>query len=211
MDRGAIAAGALAAAAASIALAAATLPCRAAPPASSDDGHEEERLRQLRLGQLRTRAKAAGVDEKTVAGALDADDPKSALVALVLERSAATAGGTTTHGLRSELDAMRPGELHLRALADGATDQDVADALDHPDGPHQALVALILRLSSDPDGQMRSLLAKGASAALAAISRVLEQAVDALEQRAVSSPRTARRPVRTVVDTTCECTVARRV
>ena len=137
MDRGAIAAGALAAAAASIALAAATLPCRAAPPASSDDGHEKERLRQLRLGQLRTRAKAAGVDEKTVAGALDADDPKSALVALVLERSAATAGGTTTHGLRSELDAMRPGELHLRALADGATDQDVADALDHPDGPHR--------------------------------------------------------------------------
>ena len=105
LDRGAIAAGALAAAAASIALAAATLPCRAAPPASSDDGHEEERLRQLRLGQLRTRAKAAGVDEKTVAGALDADE--------VLERSAATAGGTTTHGLRSELDAMRPGELHL--------------------------------------------------------------------------------------------------
>ena len=80
-------------------------------------------------------------------------------------------------------------------------------------------MALILRLSSDPDGQMRSLLAKGASAALAAISRVLEQAVDALEQRAVSSPRTARRPVRTVVDSVeallvsmderwCECVSA---
>jgi hypothetical protein len=43
-------------------------------------------LRGLRLAQLRKRALGAGVSEEAVEGALDADDPKAALVSLVVSR-----------------------------------------------------------------------------------------------------------------------------
>ena len=47
-----------------------------------------EELRGLRLSELRKRAAAAPVDEAALEAALDADEPKAAVVALLLRAAA---------------------------------------------------------------------------------------------------------------------------
>jgi hypothetical protein len=108
----------------------------------------------LKLGELSQRAKAAGVDEHAVLDALDADDAKAALIALILARSAAPAPDPLEE-LRAELSELRLGALSKRAREAGASEEQVMAAQD-TDEPKESLIALILVASSTKLGNRKS-------------------------------------------------------
>eukprot|EP01047_Picozoa_sp_COSAG01_P028404 COSAG01_NODE_1906_length_8932_cov_6.105263_7_plen_1049_part_00 len=111
-------------------------------------------LAELKLGELSQRAKAAGVDEHAVLDALDADDAKAALIALILARSAAPAPDPLEE-LRAELSELRLGALSKRAREAGASEEQVMAAQD-TDEPKESLIALILVASSTKLGNRKS-------------------------------------------------------
>jgi hypothetical protein len=93
-------------------------------------------LQQPRLAELRQRALTAGVDGGLVDDALDAQDARAALVALVAKQSGR---------LRAELEALRTKDLRRRAKADGASPAQLEAAAD-ADEPRAAAVELVLLL-----------------------------------------------------------------
>ena len=61
-----------------------SLPTLSPPPAPPDPEQQRQELRQLKKSQLHKRAAKAGVGQETLDSAHDADDPKEALVELVM-------------------------------------------------------------------------------------------------------------------------------
>ena len=85
--------------------------------AAPADGRSLAAMRRLRLGELKARAERSGVAQATILAALDVDDPKEALVALV-----ASAVGKEGTAARNELRALSMGEhTSLTEQADGAS------------------------------------------------------------------------------------------
>jgi hypothetical protein len=105
---------------------------------SSSGLHGE--LRALKPTQLRKRAKAAGADPDALDAADDADAPKEALIALIVELEAAAGGGDA---LRAELEGMKVSKLKKRAAKDGVAGSDIEEADDAAE-PKEQLVRLIL-------------------------------------------------------------------
>jgi hypothetical protein len=132
------------------------------------DSRRQE-LAQLRLKELRARAKEAGVEERQLEDAIDSDDPRGAVIELLLlhplEPRADSDSITPRHGehqdavsandggvLRAELSAMKLSELRKRAHADGVDEQAMEDASDGDDEGN-ALIALIAARQPAPATQ----------------------------------------------------------
>jgi lambda repressor-like predicted transcriptional regulator len=100
-----------------------------------------QELQGLRLKELRKRAREAGVDEEALENSTDAPDPKSAVIALLLELSDASSAGDAA--LRQELQGLRLKELRKMAREAGVDDNALEDALEAGD-PKAEVIALLL-------------------------------------------------------------------
>jgi hypothetical protein len=82
----------------------------------------------------------------------DADDPKQAIIALILKASQAKAEGearkaATHRAMKAELEQLKMPELRQRATAAGVPADSVEDARD-ADDPKAAMIELILGQSA---------------------------------------------------------------
>eukprot|EP01046_Picozoa_sp_COSAG06_P007873 COSAG06_NODE_392_length_16344_cov_4.086981_12_plen_1028_part_00 len=163
---------------------------------------EGSQLRQLGVGALQTRAAAQGVDAGPIEDALDAEDPKGALIALILGAGESASDAiSSSSSLREELRGLRLKQLRQRAAVEGLGEDAIDDALDGDD-PKAALIDLLAdRVASRGPAQgVLSSLEGGGDACAEMLSGVLDHAMDVLEQLSMSSPRKARRSVRDVSD-----------
>ena len=122
-------------------------------------------LETLRLKELRARAKAEGAEPEQLEEAADADDPKQAVIDLLLGLHATTVdtrvsgptklplrtGNTRAHetalrtgALRAELEGLRLKELRQRAREQDVSPEEMEEAADS-DEPKAAMVELLLR------------------------------------------------------------------
>lgn len=122
-------------------------------------------LAPLRASELRQRATELGVSDRAIDDADDGDNPRAALIDLILEKEeeeaepaaeAARAGsGGQSDGqaeaaqaaadavLRAELIPLRLSDLKRRAAASGAAAEDIED-IDNEDDPREAAIGLII-------------------------------------------------------------------
>ena len=119
-------------------------------------------LESLRLKELRARAKAEGAEPEQLEEAADADDPKQAVIDLLLGLHAKTVdtgptklplrtSNTRAHesalrtgALRAELEGLRLKELRQRAREQDVSPEEMEEAADS-DEPKAAMVELLLR------------------------------------------------------------------
>ena len=98
-----------------------------------------QQLQEMKVTALQKRAISEGVDAQAADDALDDDDPKAALIALIT--ASADSGDAE---LRRELESLRLKELRARARRQGVDDAAMEEAIDSDD-PRQAFVELLLR------------------------------------------------------------------
>jgi hypothetical protein len=101
------------------------------------------------LKELRARARADGVDADELEDAADMDDPKAAVIDLLLERRASRAppADADEAALREELLGLKFKELRHRAKQRGIDEEALEDAADH-DEPRQAVIELLVGAAS---------------------------------------------------------------
>ena len=104
----------------------------------------EAELRAMKLGALSKRAVAAGATPEELEAAQDADDPKAAVIALVLRHEIDPA-----EALRQELSQLKLGALSRRAAAARVDAGALEVALDD-DAPQLAVIDLIVRAELQP-------------------------------------------------------------
>ena len=102
--------------------------------AAALDDHRSE-LNTLRLRELRARAKAAGVGTDQLDVAMDADDPKAAVINLLVDLRVDSA---------RKLESLRLKELRAKARGAGY-DTDTLDEVMDSDEPKAALIELLLK------------------------------------------------------------------
>eukprot|EP01045_Picozoa_sp_COSAG04_P004647 COSAG04_NODE_205_length_20393_cov_45.275796_13_plen_2486_part_00 len=119
------------------------------PPPDATDALRSE-LEQLKPAALLRRAKEADVDEAALDEALDADDPKSVLIDLLLQQPPLPAAAADD-ALRAELGALKVSALRKRALSGSVDAAELEGAMDSDD-PHGALVDLLLAAEAAPAG-----------------------------------------------------------
>lgn len=101
-------------------------------------------LEGLETVVLQRRAEDCSIPSSKIENAMDCDEPKSALIELILQyHSTKHARGKTKHQYRQELLQLRVAALQERALCDGVDRTAVEDALDSS-SPKDVLVALLL-------------------------------------------------------------------
>ena len=117
-----------------------------------------QELQEFKLTALRHRARSEGIDECALEEATDADDPKAAVMALLLRshvESLKQAGmpSRARELHRSELQQLGLKELRLRARAAGVDEQAMEDVLD-ADEPTAAMAELLMDTSAThvPEG-----------------------------------------------------------
>ena len=98
-------------------------------------------LSALRLKELRKRARDSGVDSTLLEDAADSDDPKSAVIELLIADQLSSAGPSEAD-LRAELELLRLKELRGRAKAAGISTDALEDAADSDD-PKSAVIELL--------------------------------------------------------------------
>ena len=120
------------------------------------DGRLAAELRSLKLSQLLSRATATGsLSDDQIQQAQDDEDPRAALVVLLLEAASANAGSRAEHRLREELRGLKISALRTRARAEGAADDELDDAVD-TERPLEAITELIVSYAArrvDDGGQ----------------------------------------------------------
>ena len=114
------------------------------PPDDGTDAPLRAELAGLRLKELRSRAKAEGAEPEQLEEAADADDPKQAVIELLVALRADASGSGDTEALRAELEGMRLKDLRQRARSQGAGADEMEEAADSDD-PKTAMVELLLR------------------------------------------------------------------
>jgi hypothetical protein len=105
-------------------------------------------LQGLRLKDLRKRARDGGIGAQLLEDAADADDPKSAVIELLMDKKEHNTSLTAQEAdseaaLRSELDTLRLKELRSRAKTAGVSADDLEDAADSDD-PKGYVIQLLL-------------------------------------------------------------------
>jgi hypothetical protein len=113
------------------------------PPPGGDATALRAELEALKPSGRKKRAVAAGATEEAIEEALDAVDPLSALAELILALEKPAGGATSAAALRTELEALKPSARKKRAVAAGASEEEIEEALD-ADDPIGTLVALVL-------------------------------------------------------------------
>eukprot|EP01051_Picozoa_sp_SAG22_P004182 SAG22_NODE_218_length_14885_cov_24.733699_3_plen_893_part_00 len=123
-----------------------------ADPSGSDGGGEDARLlrqelQQMKVMALHRRAAAEGVPTGALEDAMESDQPKQELVALLIKQVGATAANRfeEQQELRQELGELRLMALHKRASGTelGLQTEQVDDAMESDD-PKRALVELLV-------------------------------------------------------------------
>eukprot|EP01048_Picozoa_sp_COSAG05_P004856 COSAG05_NODE_275_length_12406_cov_12.621841_19_plen_190_part_00 len=114
-------------------------------------------LSVLKLGALQKKAAGEGADAEKITQALDADEPREALVGVILDmmgqelaahaavEAANAARENQLCDLRTELATLKLGALQRKAAEEGADADAMAEALD-ADDPKEALSNLLLDL-----------------------------------------------------------------
>jgi hypothetical protein len=137
-------------------------------PARALDSTEElevlrAELAPMKMSHLKKRALVVGVDEEVLDDVDDADDPKEAILTLLLdlhrkdlEAAADNGGEAELEALRAELAPMKVSHLKKRALAAGV-DEEVLDDVDDAEDPKDALISVLVEehrktLESQDDG-----------------------------------------------------------
>jgi DNA-binding phage protein len=138
---------------------------RATPLDADVSGALRAELAGLKQGALSRRAREAGVTDEQLDDALDADDPKEAVVELIVRAMASGAGAAAAGAraswaapdvaqaaaagpsLREELAEFRNKQLKTRAKAGGASEHQIDD-VDDADDPKAALIDLIVALET---------------------------------------------------------------
>ena len=90
---------------------------------------------------MRKRARDSGVDSTLLEDAADSDDPKSAVIELLIADQLSSAGPSEVD-LRAELELLRLKELRGRAKAAGISTDALEDAADSDD-PKSAVIELL--------------------------------------------------------------------
>eukprot|EP01050_Picozoa_sp_SAG11_P014886 SAG11_NODE_1878_length_4131_cov_81.001984_1_plen_1376_part_11 len=160
-------------------------------------------LRGLKLNQLRKRALANGGGNESVEAAMDAEEPKAALIDLLVELDLAE--DLADDSMRAELSGLKMSEIRKRAVAAGATSADV-DAADESEDPKSFWIERLMALSVSAAGhaQVSGLVSMlgGADSSVAAtrLEEVLERGAELLDAMLVSTKRKARRPLQQLLD-----------
>ena len=115
-------------------------------PTAADDTSpatdpQRAELGGLRLKALLSRARADGVDADSLKDAMDNDDPKQAVIELLVQHASPT--GADQGALRRELSGLRLKELRARAKVAEVGADDLLDAAD-ADDPKAATIELLL-------------------------------------------------------------------
>jgi hypothetical protein len=100
-------------------------------------------LQGLRLKELRKRARDAGVDADSLEDTTDSDDPKAAVIELLMVRYKPLAADDRKAAHRAELEGLRLKELRKRAKAAGIDADDLEDTIESDD-PKAAVIQLLL-------------------------------------------------------------------
>eukprot|EP01043_Picozoa_sp_COSAG02_P025347 COSAG02_NODE_1421_length_12690_cov_13.851561_3_plen_491_part_00 len=124
--------------------------------------NQEAELQACKLPELRTKATEAGCDEDAIEDARDANDPKAALIALIVAATPAAPpaavpavlAGPTPAEQEAELQACKLPELRKKATEAGCDEDAIEDARDAND-PKAALIALIMSRTKNSDGALR--------------------------------------------------------
>ena len=92
-----------------------------------------------------------GADEGAVTLAVDSDDPKSALIELLLERHASVvkADSARIANLRQELSSLTLTALQKRVAAAGFSEEQLESAVDS-DEPKDSLIGLLVSAGDTP-------------------------------------------------------------
>eukprot|EP01047_Picozoa_sp_COSAG01_P044025 COSAG01_NODE_3950_length_5502_cov_2.057561_1_plen_979_part_00 len=119
-------------------------------------------LAAMELGDLFTHAETEGVAEADLTDALDADDPKSTIIALLVKKAQPQEPDLQKRGqrsliLRTELENLRLGALKLRATSEGLAHMEITRALNSGGDPKHALVLLLLERQDEVEDQLASL------------------------------------------------------
>eukprot|EP01050_Picozoa_sp_SAG11_P004085 SAG11_NODE_252_length_11593_cov_7.436663_3_plen_1076_part_00 len=181
--------------------------------ASPSTEHATQELAQLKMSDLKKRARAAGVTAAQLEAADDSEDPTAALIATLLQSSAVgsdvdptTSEAAHAAELRAELAELKSSELRKRAVAAGATSADM-DAADDSKNPKAFLIEKLVALSSVSEhGEQLSALVgllcgpDSSEAAASRLGEVLERGAELLDSLLVSTPRKARRSLQQLLD-----------
>ena len=89
-----------------------------------------------------SRARADGVDADSLEDAMDNDDPKQAVIELLVQQASSDAGAEQD-ALRCELSGLRLKELRARAKVAEVSADDLLEAAD-ADDPKAATIELLL-------------------------------------------------------------------
>ena len=103
-------------------------------------------LEGLRVMALQRRALTEGIDESHIEDAMDGNDPKQALIALLLQQCASETDGEEVKlqaARREELQGLRVMALQKKAIAEGVEPSKLEDAMDS-DEPKATLIELLL-------------------------------------------------------------------
>ena len=115
------------------------------------DGGERTGLESHRVSALAAQARAEGVDDIKVDEALDSNNPKAALISLILSvrRAARSADAARSQALETQLKELGVSSLRKRAAACGVDSDSIDQALDSS-SPKHTLIQLILSAPSAP-------------------------------------------------------------
>jgi hypothetical protein len=113
--------------------------------ADHDSQHHQAMLAALNVRQLRQRATSVGVDAAAIEHARDSDDPKAAIIALIVARaqSKETGADHDSQHHQAMLAALNVGQLRQRATSVGVDAAAIEHARDSDD-PKAAIIALIV-------------------------------------------------------------------
>ena len=151
----------------------------------------EKELTAMKTSALRKRAVAAKIDSLDLEAVDDADDPKAAIIALLLGAhvsSESDAAGekeaAEKEALLAELTAMKTSALRKRAVAAKIDSLDL-EAVDDADDPKAAIIALLLgaHVSSESDAAGE----KEAAEKEALLAELTAMKTSALRKRAVAA------------------------
>lgn len=146
---------------------------KAARVRAEKDASLRMELASLRLSQLKKRAHSEGVDEDTVDGLDDEDDPKAAAIELLVssafmvsdaEEEVARVRAEKEASLRVELASLKLSQLKKRARSEGV-EKDAIEGLDDESDPKSAAIDLLVAGASewwDVDESMKANEVNGA-------------------------------------------------
>ena len=122
------------------------------PEAADRSSALRAELTPLTIKALKRRALAAGMGSDAVEDVDDADDPREAIIEILLNAAEqASASSNSTEMLRAELAPLKMKMLKQRALAAGVQ-PDVIEDVDDADDPREAIIEILIAVEAATTG-----------------------------------------------------------